>query len=642
MHPIALRGAFLLAFVCASTLHGGVDADRPGRAKSTVYNQPNGGPAGWQWGKQLFWEYADTSGLYQARREADRLGLSGVAPVLSSIGWLGSVRWGDTTLDTSIAFQWRDPAWVAYSSWTYAHDSLTPVNPDGNYRVAFDNPNNSYWIPFTIPMDSVDCPKGMSRCTYGDFAADKIGRLAVRANLAGMYAADFVDGLPGGILTQYSFHPRILKAFEDSTGIDLPDGPVSVQSAAIYQYHMSEWYDFWGDAWGRFYADIAAHVRKAGRIQPLVCAQTGWDITRRRLMAVDFRRYIRYMPSENWFFAVEVQGDNMRAVKSFGSQLGIFGTYASWEPDMPLGAKINVNDQFLNDAMRLAGMPATLETQTQFQRSHYLLMGFTHLATRSGKVRRATQAFEYGYYDNQTQVDPRVTDFLLAHFPRRPYGPGFYFSKAQLKTYELVRKSMYLVEQADSLWNAAPFGYFVTDVSLDSLRPESRPTSWIIPSQDRLPAAERKKLEALAPILTPDSAAKSSPVRATGRGRAWGFWDHESSLVVLVTNPDSLPLTTTLSIAGLKAGPWQMAYLGLSDSLKTLIISGTLKQELTIAAYDTKAYVLRPNVPSGLAGKASATKPLPSQRIPKTVDGVEVLSPSGEFRNILGRYRIPQ
>ena len=31
----------------------------------------------------------------------------------------------------------------------------------------------------------------------GDFASDRIGRLCARTNLAGVYAADFVDGLPG-------------------------------------------------------------------------------------------------------------------------------------------------------------------------------------------------------------------------------------------------------------------------------------------------------------------------------------------------------------------------------------------------------------------------------------------------------------
>jgi hypothetical protein len=637
-----LSATATIVILASASLFAGADPDRPRRAKSTIYNQPAGsGPATWQWGKQLFWDYADTSGLYVARREADKLGLSGVAPVMNAIGWLGAVRWGDTTLDTSIAFQWRDPAWKAYTRWTYAHDSLTPVNPDGTYRAAFDNPKNSYWIPFTIPLDSVDCPKGMSRCTYGDFAADRIGRLAVQANLAGLYAADFVDGLPGGILTQYSFHPRILKAFEDSTGIDLPDGPVSEQSAAIYKYHMSEWIDFWGDGWGRFYADVAKHVRKAGRLTPLVCAQTAWDLPRRRMMAVDFRRYIRYMPSENWFFAVEMQGDNLRPMKPHGTQVGLFGTYTAWEPEMPIGAKINVNDQFLNDAMRLAGMPANLETQAQMQRSQYLLTGFTHLATRSGKVRRAAQAFEYGYYDNQSQVDPRVTDFLLAHFPRRPYGPGFFYSKAQLKTYEQTQKSMYLVEQADSLWNVAPFGYFVTDASLDSLRPESRPTAWIVPSLDRLPAAERAKLEALAPILKADSAAKTSPVRASRRGRAWGFWDHESSLVVLVSNPDSLPLTTTLTVAGLKAGAWEISYLGLSDSLRTSVITGTLTQQLTLPAYDTYGYLLRPKASTSLSGKARKQVPTAPRRLATEIDGVEFLGQPGGIRNALGRYRIP-
>lgn len=637
----------ILCGVLALTLLSHVDAvargnaDRPGRAKTFIYNQPAGsGPAHWQWGKQLFWELADTSGMAVNRREADKVASTGVAPVLNAVGWLGAVRWGDTTLDTSVAFQWRDPAWVGYTNWTYAHDSLTPVGPDGNYRAAFDNPKNSYWIPFTIPLDSVDCPKGMKRCTYGDFAADKIGRLCVRSNLAGIYAADFVDGLPGGILTQYSFHPKILKAFEDSTGIKLPDGPVSAKSEAIYNIHMAEWVDFWGDAWGKFYFDIAKHVRDAGRLEPLICAQTAWDVTRRRMMAVDFRRYLRYMPGQNWFFAVEMQGDNLRAMKPHATQVTLFGTYTAWEPGMTMGAKININDQFLNDAMRLANMPATDSTQRQMQRSQYLLVGFTHLANRSGKVRRATQAFEYGYYDNQNGVDPLVTDFLLNHYPRRPYGPGFYFSKAQLRTFETTQKDMKLISQADSLWNIAPFGYFVTDAALDSLATSTKPSSWIVPSLDRLPDAERKKLAAIAPILSADSAAKTSPIRASGQGKAWGFWDHESSLVVLVSNPDSTYLNTTLTIAGLKSGDWKVSYLGLVDSMKATKITSTFTLPMRIAPFDTRAYLLQKVSTTATRSESVRTQTLPLKRLNPSELGVEVLDRSGLYRNALGRFRI--
>jgi hypothetical protein len=644
MRTTNFKLVMLLALLATEISWTGPSADYPRSAGVSVYNYPVGsGPASWQWGKQLFWEFADTSGLSVNRREADKLSLSGVAPVMSAVGWANSVKWGDTTLDTSIAFQWKDKAWVNYTNWSYSHYSLTAVGPDGNYLATFDNPNNSFWIPFTIPLDSTDCPKGMKRCTYGDFAADRIGRLCVKANLAGIYAADFVDGLPGGILTQYSFHPSILKAFEDSTGIKLPEGSVSVKSNAIYNLHMNKWVDFWGDAWGKFYADVAKIIRDAGRVQPLISAQTAWDIPFRRMMAVDFRRYLRYMPSENWFFAIEMQGDNLRPMKSLGTQVGLFGTYASWEPSMPIGAKINVADQFLTEAMRLAKMPSTSEFRTQIQRSQYLLVGFTHLASRAGTVRRAAQAFEYGYYDKQSQVESRVTDFILAHFPRRPHGPGFYYSSTQVKSFEHERKGMYLVEQADSLWGVAPFGYFVTDAALDSLIPASKPTSWIVPSASRLSATERTKLQSIAPILSADSAAKTSPIRASGKGKAWGFWDHENALVVLVSNPDSTPISTTVSIAGLPAGTWSIAYLGLKDSLRTERVSSNLTMPMTIAAYDTRAYVLSRQLPTSISPKRPEAQRIPTKSLSSGIRGVDVFDPSlNSLRNIQGRLILPR
>lgn len=634
--------ALVMIFLSSAPSPGAPNADRPRSAITSVCNsQGANGPANWQWGKQLFWEHADTSNFPTDRRAGHMIAVSGVAPVMGAVGWIGAVRWGDTTLDTMTAFQWRDPAWVAYTFWTYAHDSLTPIGPDGQYLAAFDNPMNSLWIPFTIPLDSQDCPKGMKACTYGDFAADRIGRLCARTNLAGIYAADFVDGLPGGILTQYSFHPRILKAFSDSTGIVLPDGPVSAKADAILKQYMPEWADFWADAWGRFYADIGTHVREAGRMQPLACAQTGWDVTERRLMAVDFRRYIRYMPSENWFFSVEMQGDNMRAMKALPTQTTLFGTYTSWEPDMPMGAKINVVDAYLLQAMQLASMDTAHIVAEQ--RTQYLMTGFTHIATRSGTVRRAAQAFEYGYFGNQEQADAMSTAFLLEHFPRHPYGPALYFSKEQVRSYERELKPMLLIQQADSIWNTAPFGYYVTDAALENLKTESRPTAWLVPSPSRLPDAERRKLSTLAPILSADSAAKTSPIRATGKGRAWGFWDQDSALVVLVSNPDSIATTTTVSIAGLESGDWKISYFGIADSSRLLRpLSGKTSVTMTIAPYDTRAYVLQSTARSGVSDRAALRKSLPTKRISDRTNAVEVLDPSqGVYRNVLGRVRIP-
>jgi len=620
--------------------HGAADPDRPRRAKSSVYNHPYGGPASWQWGKQLFWEQADTSGMQEGRRSADQLSMSGVSPLLSAVGWVGAVRWGDTTLDTTIAFQWRDPAWKAYTRWTYAHDSLTPIGPEGTYLAAFDNPLNSYWIPFTIPLDSADCPLGMTRCTYGDFAADRIGRLCARANLAGIYAADFVDGLPGAILTQLAFNPEIMKAFEDSTGIKLPAGSVSEKATAITNLYLPEWADFWSNAWGKFYGDIAAHVRKSGKVEPLNSAQTGWDVVFRRLMAVDFRRYLRYMPSRNWFFSIELQGDNMRAMKSLSTQINLFGTYTSWEPEMPIGVKINVVDPFLGESMRLAKM--RVADSVAFQRSQYLLSGFTHIATRSGAVRRATQAFEYGYYDHQYQVEAKVTDFLLAHFPRRPHGPALFFSEQQIKSYERKRSTMPLIEQAEAIWNAAPYGYFVTDAALDSLRQGSAPSAWLVPSADRLTAEERARLLKHAPILSPDSAAKTSPIRASGNGKAWGFWDHESSLVVLVTNPDSVPLATRLTVSGLKPGRWNVSYLGIADSARLVEVAGEFAVSLAIAPYDTRAYLLSTSAPASVDRRPTGAQAAPAKGISRRINGIEVVDQDrNRIRDVQGRVRIP-
>ncbi len=108
-----------------------------------------------------------------------------------------------------------------------------------------------------------------------------------------------------------------------------------------------------------------------------------------------------------------MQCDNLRPIYSPGSLIGIFGTYCAWEPSMPLGAKLNIVDDYFTSGLTLANIPLR-DTASEYN-TEWFLVGFAHVAGRNGNVRRAAQAFQYGYNDEVDSARPGVTPPLGAH-----------------------------------------------------------------------------------------------------------------------------------------------------------------------------------------------------------------------------------
>ncbi len=147
----------------------------------------------------------------------------------------------------------------------------------------------------------------------------------------------------------------------------------------------------------------------------------------------------------------------------------------------------------------------------------------------------------------------------------------------------------------DTAWMHAPFGYFVTDAALDSLKSNAIPTCWIVPPTALLTSAERGKLLKLRPHPDADSAAKVSPLRASGRAKAWGFVDQDSSLVVVVTNTDSVKTTSTVSVSGLPPGTFSLLD-ALADTVLSQIPvagSGPRSFQVTLASRETRPFVIQ-------------------------------------------------
>jgi hypothetical protein len=580
-----------LAALTATLPAAAPNPDQP-PSESTIVGIPWGiGNA--QWGKQLFWDKGDTSQFSDMRASADKLVSQGANPVMSAVCWAGSNRWGDTSSTRPGAMN-TDPSWIAYTYWEYAHDSLTPVNNSGQYVAPLGSSTDYGWISPAEPLTASDCPDGMKACVWGDWAAERVARLCQATHMVGLAAADYVDGMPGYIANQIDFNPRVIQAFEDSINFTVPGASVAAQASYINQNLASRWADFWDDSWAHFYSQAARKVKLYTGKEPLITAQCAWNVPQRRWMGVDFRRYFKMLPnSKDWYFGIEMQCDNDRAISSPGTLIGTFGTYCAWEPSMPLGAKLNIDNGYLVDGLNLAHIPLR-DTLSEYN-TQWFLIGYTHIAGRDGTVRRGAQAFQYGYNDRVDSARPGVTPAIWAHIPKRVYGPAFYYSDTMLRAVENRAGIMNLPAAADTAWMHAPFGYFVTDAALDSLKPAAIPTCWIVPPTALLTIAEQAKLLKYAPIVSADSAAKISPIHASGKGKAWGFVDQDSSLVVVVTNTDTVKALYTVTVSGLPGGSRT-----LMDGLANAVLSqvpdagnGTRTFQVSLASRETRPFVLQ-------------------------------------------------
>ncbi|HNY32491.1 MAG TPA: hypothetical protein PKO15_16515 [Fibrobacteria bacterium] len=595
-------------------------ADRP-LSESNSIQALTSSSSNWQWGKQLFWDKADTSKFAQERRFADGSLRAGLAPLIGAVSWAGSNRWGDTTIDTAEAFQHRDPAWVAYTYWTYAHDSLTPKRPDGSYVAVPGSKDDYGWISAAMPMYPEDCPNGMANCTWGDWASERVARLCAATHQVGLAAADFVDGFPGSIANQIDFHPRVMKAFADTLKITIPGNTDAEKSTYIMRNLMPQWVDFWDDAWAHFYSETGRKIKLYSGREPLITAQCAWNVTFRRWMGVDFRRYYRKMPNpDSWYFGIEVQGDYMRALNSMGTTIATFGTYAAWEPSIPLGAKMNLIDDNFRQCLQFSKIP--LRDTASLYNSQWFLVGFAHVANRDGSLRRGVQAFQYGYQDIPSSGRPAVTAAIHKHIPRRAYGPAFYFSDSIIRNFEARGKIWAIADDGDSAWNHAPHGYYVSDAAIDKLKPSAVPSSWIVTQPAILPAAERAKLERFAPVTSPDEAYRLSPIQAAGKARAWGFVDQDSSLVVVATNMDTIDIEATITVKGLPPGKLAL-HDGLTDSLvQTLPEEGidTRKFTVRLSARDTRPLYVKSAFALGTTQARPAPKSAAFALVPTVLD----------------------
>ncbi|HOR24615.1 MAG TPA: hypothetical protein PKY36_04875 [Opitutaceae bacterium] len=593
-----IRFVFVAVWCVASVAWGSPrNPDNPPLGGASTYD-PTGeavwiqpwGVAGTWWPNQVFHEDMVMPGNQwnESRQEADKVVASGRNAMLGAVAWIdtfqeglpkGPAGEGGNALDL--------PAWVKFSQWHKQRDELISRDAYGSYwwyRLG--------WISPATPLDEADwAAAAMPHATYGDFIAERIGSLCEAQHYTGFYGADLIVNMPNAYISGADFHPRNLEAFELRLGWPIP-GDTAAQKARYIRAHlMPEWADYWCDAYGHFFASIGEKIRTRLGKEPLIGGQIYGDITLTRWLGGDMRRYLQLMPPENWYFDLEMQGDPLRSVRAPSYYAAAVGTACAWEPSMLLGSKMDVFDDSLRGSLELAGLP--LATGNAVQHTHWFQIVFTHIATREGGIRRAVTALQYGYGMTQiANVDPRITQVMRDHIPRRPFGPAFYYSEAMVRSFEREDTCWKLSNLASNALEHVGCGFYVTDAALGAFSSVNKPACWIVLSPERLPAVERARLEQFAPVVTPEQAGQLTPTRTSANGMAWGFIDQEGRLVVLVTNLARGESAVRLDLSGLADGTFAPTDALTGETVAQVTASGGAAQMIVnLADYDTRVLV---------------------------------------------------
>ncbi|MBK8804589.1 MAG: hypothetical protein IPN71_21505 [Fibrobacteres bacterium] len=596
-----------------------------------VYDFP-WGAGSYTWPEQLFWEHKSEIDRMSAQmiQSSEGTESDGKVPVMSCVAWgyeYLAATGGNASL--GIGDMSKAEGWAQWGAW------LTPRKEkyfaqDANGVVYY---TSAGYVSPMMPLDSVDWPEGIRNATFGDFAGLKLGRLANRIHSRGFLAADFVVGLYGG----NDYHPRVLDDFERWAGLKLPGATVAERFSAIKPNHSARFNDFKSERFARFYTRAAETIRADGR-EPLVGGQILQQAALVRGSGNDFRIYLKHLPARNWYFNVELQSDEGRAVPAYWSASTGMGGHCARSPELPIGAHMDAWQQNFTNAVKNAGKD--MEWARKYLKHAWLSVGWTHVANLDGSVRRAPQAFNRAYWDAGV-VDTPVVALMRAHAPKHPFGPAFYYSTDLERQSESTRDPnfYYWFEPRVVGWRLSgiPSGYFVSDTALANLAPVNRPSGWFVYVDNlgftHLKPEEKARLEAIAPILTESQVRDSCPLSFAGDSLGgFGFIDQHGSVIVVVSNSGESQVKGGLHFAKVENGAYQMTELLGSDSRILTIANHTGEVPLVVEGRDTRVFQIDGLRELGRKDLVPWYGPAVGRYIPPGV-----VRPDGKRLDILGR-----
>jgi hypothetical protein len=188
---------------------------------------------------------------------------------------------------------------------------------------------------------------------------------------------------------------------------------------------------------------------------------------------------------------------------------------------------------------------------------------------------------------------------MRAHIPTAPFGPAVYYSRAVERSYERDDDRVPFETIDAAIDSGAPTAYFVSDHGLENLQPDHYPSSWLTISPERLPAQERSRLEAVAPVKS-FSDPIDGPLTFSGNARGFAFFDRSGDLVILAARKDwdaqqAVEEEVTITLSGLENGTYSMrdALKDPYDETFSLSVSnGEGSVTFRLERWDTRVFVL--------------------------------------------------
>ncbi len=620
----------------------GLNSDRP----VLQYDQHGAcgqpwGAAGFAWPQQLFWQDVDmmsTSHVGEMRASAQGMDSVGLAPVLGCVAWgyeYTSATGGDpnnlgATPDNSAIGGWKE-----WGAWMTNHPQYQSTDWHGKTEAGYFTP--------LMPMDPADWPatwtapagwvapagwsggKPTQTTSYAEWLGTRLAQLCYAVDCRGMMCADYVVGLEWGDAVDYN--PRVMDDFATWAGVTIPGTSIEERSDYIQVNLKALWWDYKCTRFRDFYGSLGKNLLANGKT-PMVGGQISGYPMWTRGSGNDFRIYTQGnegLLGQYWFFNVELQADSLRPPTDYWLSALAMASTAAREPDMRLGGQMDATggQGEFDRSVTNAGYDAAWGLK--YITHQWLSVGWSHIAGRDGVVRRAPMSFMRSYWDAGKTPEAELM-LIQGHIPRHPFGPAFYYSASIERAFE---EDHWNSKTSNGEWFLFPkmsrevfpksaasprrgharglcMGYVVSDVGLDHMAKADRPSGWIIYDDDRLPAAERAKLEAIAPIYNIDAGgadadgSKAAALLALGPVHiaqdsdqclnALAFVDQNDSVILMISNTNDTPGTGDVVFTNVGDGSFAATGLLNANDTSFAVQGGTGRFAISVPARGTLVF----------------------------------------------------
>ena len=514
-----------------------------------------------------------------------------------------------------------NPACRAFAQWRDDRPELWSRKIDGGVPSGLRNDDIPWgYISPGMPLDEKDIPENSGIQTYGDWMAEQYGELC--GYLGGVRAvalSDFYDSHPHLTVDVHDFNPRIVDAFVQETGLNIPQGSLQERGKYILEHHRTEWIDFCCRTYARFWGRMAESIQKNNpqKLPALIMLQCEHPIAQRRLFAVDHRIVAQMMNPDHIICGWDTQRmcGHRRNYAPESCVPSLLGIAAAREPAIRHwpNMECDVKDFWEGVDFNWADLTEENRKELGFKRLKRLWLetAWSHIADREGKVRRTVCAFERYYWDNG-QVPPGIVEHALSIYPKKPFGPAFYYSLEIERALEKERKQPYLFDWNRPIYALRERGlacnYYVSEVALDKIG-DHVPTFWIIPLQqgmkaDPLSKAEHDRLTKIAPVVIDENAVNDerNPLRFSGGNHGitgFGFYDQTDRLIVVVSDAivkgesnNNLPATTAAVSIRLPNGNYVAKELFGGEVIEFRVTGSKGQFTADLARWDTKVFAI--------------------------------------------------